>query len=147
MKRIPRSRSMSHQISHLDGPYDCWSEPVGSLGRSSVARKIANAFTRRSSHETRLRDRRMICVSLPMVNAARGICSLRDVMHLCTMANQDDPRRHAKEGCTSASRIKAHQRIKKGASAPHIRVPGENILRQRVPLPRRTAMRLMPKPA
>src|SRR5215471_6328868 len=82
-----------------------------------------------------------------MVNAAMGICSLRYVMNLGTMENQDDPRRHSKEGCTSESRIKAHKRIKKGESAPNIRVPGENILRQRVPLQRRTSMRIMPKPS
>src|SRR5215471_21124451 len=80
-----------------------------------------------------------------MVNAAMGICSLRYVMNLGTMENQDDPRRHSKEGCTSESRIKAHKRIKKVASAPNIRVPGENILRQLVPLQRRTSMPIMPK--
>src|SRR5712691_420881 len=80
-----------------------------------------------------------------MVNAAMGICSLRYVMNLCTMENQDDPRRHSKEGCTSESRIKVHKRIKKGESAPNIRVPGENILRQLVPLQRRISMPIMPK--
>src|SRR4029434_389269 len=89
----------------------------------------------------------MICVSLPMVNAAMGICSLRYVMNLGTMENQDDLRRHAKEGYTSESRIKVHKRIKKGESAPNIRVPGENILRQLVPLPRRISMPIMPKPS
>jgi hypothetical protein len=80
-----------------------------------------------------------------MVNAARGICSLRYVMTWCTMANQDDPRRHSKEECTSESRIKGHKRIKKGASAPNISVHGRNILRQLVPLQRRTSMPIIPK--
>src|SRR2546430_13620872 len=61
------------------------------------------------------------------------------------MANQDDPRRHSKEGCTSASRIKDPKRIKKVESAPNIRIPGGNILRQRVPLPRRISMPIIPK--
>jgi len=69
-----------------------------------------------------------------MVNAAMGIYSLRYVMNLCTTANQDDPRRHSKEVCTSASRIKVPKRIKKDESDPNIRVHGGNILRQLVPL-------------
>src|SRR5262249_11510642 len=89
----------------------------------------------------------MICVSLPMVNAAMEICSLRYVMTWCTMENQDDPRRHSKEGCTAESRIKGHKRIKKGVSAPNIRVHGENILRQLVPLQSWTSMPIMPKPS
>src|SRR5919108_2932869 len=80
-----------------------------------------------------------------MVNAAMGICSLRYAMTLCTMANQDDPRRHSKEECTAESRIKVHKRIKKVASAPNIRAYGQNILRQRVPLQRLTSMPIMPK--
>src|SRR5215468_6709301 len=61
------------------------------------------------------------------------------------MANQDDPRRHSKEACTSESRIKVHKRIKKVESAPTIRVHGENLLRQLGPVQRRTSMRIMPK--
>src|SRR5678815_6048193 len=61
------------------------------------------------------------------------------------MENQDDPRRHSKEECTSESRIKVHKRIKKVESAPNIRVHGRNILRQLVPLQRRTSMPIMPK--
>src|ERR671931_1845068 len=80
-----------------------------------------------------------------MVNAAMGICSLRYAMTLCTMANQDDPRRHSKEECTSESRIKVHKRIKKVASAPNIRAHGRNILRPLVPLQRLTSMPIMPK--
>src|SRR5215510_9353299 len=80
-----------------------------------------------------------------MGHGVMGICSLRYVMNWYTMANQDDPRRHSKEGCTSESRIKVHKRIKKGESAPNIRVPGRNILTQRVPLPRRTSMPIIPK--
>src|SRR3984893_9604979 len=80
-----------------------------------------------------------------MVNAAMGICSLRYVMTWCTMANQDDPKRRSKEGCTSASRIKVPKRIKKVASAPNIKVHGENILRQLVPWHRLTSMPIMPK--
>src|SRR5215813_5627049 len=63
-----------------------------------------------------------------MVNAAMAICSLRYVMTWYTMENQDDPRRHSKEECTSELRIKGHKRIKKVESAPNIRVPGGNIL-------------------
>src|SRR4030095_15366263 len=80
-----------------------------------------------------------------MVSAAMGIFFLRYVMTLCTMENQDDPRRHSKEGCTSESRIKAHKCIKKVESAPNIRAHGKNILRQLVPLQRRTSMPIMPK--
>src|SRR5438270_5801815 len=80
-----------------------------------------------------------------MVNGAMGICSLRYVMNLSTMENQGDPRRHSKEVCTSASRIKVPKCIKKGESDPNIRVHGENILRQLVPLQRRTSMPIMPK--
>src|SRR4029434_2327986 len=61
------------------------------------------------------------------------------------MENQDDPRRHSKEECTSESRIKVHKRIKKVESAPNIRVHGGNILRPLVPLQRRTSMPIMPK--
>ena len=80
-----------------------------------------------------------------MVNGAMGICSLRYVMNLSTMENQGDPRRHSKEVCTSASRIKVPKCIKKGESDPNISVHGENILRQLVPLQRRTSMPIMPK--
>ena len=80
-----------------------------------------------------------------MVNAAMASCFLRYVMNWSTMANQDDPRRHSKEVCTSESRIKGRKRIKKVASAPNIRVHGRNILRQLVPLPRRTSMPIIPK--
>src|SRR5262249_51370220 len=80
-----------------------------------------------------------------MVNAAMGICSLRYAMTWCTMENQDDPRRHSKEECTSESRIKVHKRIKKVESAPNIRAHGRNILRPLVPLPRLTSMPIMPK--
>src|SRR4029453_14455491 len=80
-----------------------------------------------------------------MVNAAMGIFFLRYVMTLCTMENQDDPRRHSKEGGTSESRIKAHKCIKKVESDPNIRVHGRNILRQLVPLQRRTSMPIMPR--
>src|ERR1700758_4990692 len=80
-----------------------------------------------------------------MVNGAMAICSLRYVMNLYTMASQDDPRRHSKEVCTSASRIKVHRRIKKVESDPNIRAPGGNILRQLGPLQRRTSMPIMPK--
>jgi hypothetical protein len=80
-----------------------------------------------------------------MVNGAMGICSLRYVMNLSTMENQDDPRRHSKEGCTSVSRIKVHKRIKKVESAPHIRAHGGNILTQLVPLQRLTSMPIIPK--
>src|SRR5215469_8585688 len=80
-----------------------------------------------------------------MVNAAMAICSLRYVMIWCTMENQDDPRRHSKEECTSELRIKGHKRIKKVASAPNIRAHGRNILRQLGPLPRRTSMPIIPK--
>jgi hypothetical protein len=59
--------------------------------------------------------------------------------------NQDDPRRHSKEVCTSASRIKAPKRIKKVESDPNIRIPGGNILRQLVPLQRRISMPIIPK--
>jgi hypothetical protein len=48
-----------------------------------------------------------------MVNGAMALCSLRYGMNLYTMENQDDPRRHAKEVCTSESRIKVHKHIKK----------------------------------
>src|SRR5438105_4809600 len=80
-----------------------------------------------------------------MVNGAMAICSLRYVMNLSTMENQGDPRRHSKEVCTSASRIKVPKCIKKGESDPNISVHGENILRQLVPLQRRTSMPIMPK--
>src|SRR5882672_568835 len=80
-----------------------------------------------------------------MVKGAMGICSLRYVMNLSTMENQDDPRRHSKEGCTSVSRIKVHKRIKKVESAPHIRAHGGNILTQLVPLQRLTSMPIIPK--
>ena len=80
-----------------------------------------------------------------MVSAARAICSLRYVMTWCTMENQDDLRRHAKEECTSELRIKVHRRIKKVESAPNIRAHGRNILRQRGPLQRRTSMPIIPK--
>src|SRR5713101_32700 len=80
-----------------------------------------------------------------MVNGAMAICSLRYVMNLYTMASQDDPRRHAKEVCASASRIQVHKHIKKVASASNIRVHGGNILTQPVPLQRRTSMPIMPK--
>src|SRR4029450_8767590 len=80
-----------------------------------------------------------------MVNAAMGICSLRYAMTLCTMENQDDPRRHSKEECTSESRIKVHKRIKKVESAPNIRAHGRNILRQLIPLQRLASMPIMPK--
>jgi hypothetical protein len=82
-----------------------------------------------------------------MVNAARGICSLRSVMNLCIMENQEDPRRHSKKVCTSESRIKGHKRIKKVESAPNIRVHGESTLRQLVQLKRQTSMPIMPKPS
>jgi len=42
------------------------------------------------------------------------------VMNLYTMENQDAPRRHSKEGCTSESRIKVHKHIKKGRKRPQI---------------------------
>src|SRR5215470_2968148 len=61
------------------------------------------------------------------------------------MENQDDPRRHSKEGCISESRIKGLKRIKKVESAPNIRAHGRNILRQLGPLQRRTSMPIMPK--
>src|SRR5215470_10415387 len=61
------------------------------------------------------------------------------------MENQDAPRRHSKEECTSESRIKVHKHIKKVASAPNIRARGRNILRQLVSLQRRTSMPIMPK--
>src|SRR5215475_3000055 len=61
------------------------------------------------------------------------------------MENQDDPRRHSKEGCTSELRIKGHKRIKKVESDPNIRAHGRNILRQRGPLQRRTSMPIIPK--
>src|SRR5215470_3402840 len=80
-----------------------------------------------------------------MVNAAMAICSLRYVMIWCTMENQDDPRRHSKEECTSELRIKGHKRIKKVASAPNIRAHGRNILRQRGLLQRQISMPIMPK--
>src|SRR4029450_1662704 len=80
-----------------------------------------------------------------MVNAAMGICSLRYAMTWCTMENQDDPRRHSKEECTSESRIKVHKRIKKVESAPNIRAHGRSILRQLVPWQRLTSMPIMPK--
>src|SRR6266849_9365062 len=80
-----------------------------------------------------------------MVNAAMASCSLIYVMNWCTMANQDEPRRRSKEVYNSASRIKVPKHIKKGASDPNISVHGENILRQRVPLQRRTSMPIMPK--
>jgi len=80
-----------------------------------------------------------------MVNGAMGICSLRYVMNLYTMEKQDDPRRPAKEVCTSASRIKGHKHIKKVESASNIRAHGGNILTQPVPLQRRTSLPIMPK--
>src|SRR5216684_2111988 len=55
-----------------------------------------------------------------MVNGAMGICSLRYVMNLYTMASQDDPRRHSKEVCASESRIKVHKHIKKVACAANV---------------------------
>src|SRR4030095_12592511 len=61
------------------------------------------------------------------------------------MENQDDPRRHSKEECTSESRIKVHKRIKKVESAPNISVHGRNILRQLIPLQRLASMPIMPK--
>src|SRR6266849_4062651 len=61
------------------------------------------------------------------------------------MAHQDDPRRRAKEVGTSGGKIKVHTRRKKGASDPHIRVHGGNILRQLVPWQRRISMPIMPK--
>src|SRR5712691_6107509 len=80
-----------------------------------------------------------------MVNGAMGICSLRYVMNLSTMENQDDPRRPSKEVCTSESRIKVHKHIKKVESASNIRAHGGNILTQPVPLQRRTSMPIIPK--
>src|SRR5215471_5525490 len=47
-----------------------------------------------------------------MVNAAMGIFFLRYVMTWGKMEGQEDPRRHSKEVCTSASRIKGRKRPK-----------------------------------
>jgi hypothetical protein len=68
-----------------------------------------------------------------MVSAVMAICSLSYVMHWGSMANQDDPRRLAKEGGTSGGRIKGHKRLKKVVSDPKIRAHGGHILRQLVP--------------
>src|SRR5437773_10008340 len=88
---------------------------------------------------------RSVRASVPMVNTAMAICSLRYAMHSCTMAHEDDPRRRSKAVCTSGGSIQVHKHIKQVVSAPHIRVHGEHILRQRVPLPRRISMPILPK--
>src|SRR5215467_8769642 len=103
MKPIPRSRRMSLQSSHLGGPFYCSIARVDSSGRSSVARKSANAFTRRSRPWTRSYDRPMICVSLRMVSVAMALCSLSYAMNSCTMANQDAPRRLSNKVCMSGN--------------------------------------------
>src|SRR5215471_15662931 len=82
-----------------------------------------------------------------MVNAAMGIFFLRYVMTWGKMEGQEDPRRHSKEVCTSASRIKGRKRIKKVASALNTRIHGGSTLRQLVRWQRRISMPIMLKPS
>jgi hypothetical protein len=133
------------QISHLGGPSCSWIELVGSFGSEMVASRRENSVKQRASHEPVLRDIPMICVAFRMGSAVRALCALRDVRRWGKMANQGDPRRLSKEVCTSGGRITVHQHRRKVASAPNIRVPGGNILRQRGSVQRQISMPIMPK--
>jgi hypothetical protein len=145
MQRRRQCRSLSLQSSHLGGPYGSGTAPGDASGSEPVASRSADALPRPERHGTRWRDRRTICASVPMVTAALAIGSLRDARHSCTMANEDAPRRRAKEVGTSGGSLQVPKPINKVVSAPNIRVHGEHSLRQRVPWPRRISMPIMPQ--